>query len=476
MYLDANGNVIPGLSTEGYLAVAVPGTPAGLDYVLQRYGTLSRAAVIGPAVGLAINGFVLGSGDIDWLHPPLDSFRTQPNIARIFLKDDNPYQVGDRVLQPELGRTLILLAVFGPMPFYQGPIADKIVDASNANGGILTKADFLNYSVEELMPLRSQYRGFDLVLAPPPSSGGVMIAEILNVLSGYPMAKLGYHSPSALHFLIEASRNAFADRTLLGDPDYNPHLPLSYMLSLAHAAEIRAQINPITATPSTSVRPGQPAHEGVETTHYSVVDQWGNAVAVTYTINSLFGARCMASDTGFFLNNEMDDFTAKPDVPNQFGLIQGEQNGIAAGKRPLSSMSPTIVLKDGKAFLVTGSPGGSRIITTTLETIIDVVDYNMDIQSAVDSPRIHHQWLPDTVYYESDSLSQETEKALLRKGYNLTPRAPWGSAQSIEIPYRDIRTRPTIERGRSRAGILLRQGIRYGGWDHRSPAGSANGE
>jgi len=314
------------------------------------------------------------------------------------------------------------------------------------------------------------------VLAPPPSSGGTMIAEILNILSGYPMTKLGYHSPSALHFLIEASRHAFADRTLLGDPDYNPLLPLSYMLSMQHASEIRAQINPIRATRSTNLRPSQPSHEGVQTTHYSVVDQWGNAVAVTYTINSLFGARCIAGDTGFFLNNEMDDFSAKPKVPNQFGLIQGEQNAIAPGKRPLSSMSPTIVLKDGKPFLVTGSPGGSRIITTTLETIINVLDYNMDIQSAVDSPRIHHQWLPDTVYYESNSLSKDTEEALLRRGYTLTPHAAWGSAQSIEIPYQDIKTSTPTKPDNGRVGFLLRKGIRYGGWDHRAPAGSAKGE
>jgi gamma-glutamyltranspeptidase / glutathione hydrolase len=379
-------------------------------------------------------------------------------------------------VQPELARTLILLAVFGPRAFYQGPIADKIVNASSTNGGIVSKEDFLNYSVEELTPLRSRYRGFDLVLAPPPSSGGAMLAEILNILSGFPMAKLGYHSPSELHFMIEASRHAFADRTLLGDPDYNPLVPLAYMLSMQHASEIRAQINPITATRSTSLRAAQPSQEGVQTTHYSVVDQWGNAVAVTYTINRLFGARCIAGDTGFFLNDEMDDFTSKPGVPNQFGLIQGEQNTIAPGKRPLSSMSPTIVLKDGKPFLITGSPGGSRIITTTLQTIVNVVDYNMDIQSAVDAPRIHHQWLPDTVYYEPHSLSMDTEEALLRMGHTLTPQAPWGSAQSIEIPYRDIQTNPPTKSNIGEVSILLRKGIRYGGLDHRAPAGSARGE
>ena len=475
MYLDKKGNVIPGLSTVGYLAVGVPGSVAGLEHALKAYGTLPRWTVIRPAIDLATQGFILEQGDIDLLQSATTEFRNQPNIAAIFLKHGQPYQVGDRLVQPQLAQTLFQLADFGKDAFYRGPIADKIVAASKANGGILSKEDFERYFVEELEPIHAKYRGLEIISSPPPSSGGVIIGEILNILSGYPMADFGYHSAKSIHFMVEAMRNAYVDRTVLGDPDF-VHNPLTYILSDAHAAEVRATIDPFYATPSKYLKPGQPPHEGAQTTHYSVIDRWGNAVAVTYTINSYFGSFRIAGDTGFFLNDEMDDFTAKPGVPNQFGLIQGTQNAIKPGKRPLSSMSPTIVLKGGTPFLVTGSPGGSRIITITLQTIMNVVDYNMDIQAAVDAPRIHHQWFPDVVSIEPYCVSPDTADILGQMGYTLSLQGSWGSAQSIEIPFENVQTGPPPPPGQAALGNTLLKGVRYGGWDHRSPAGSAKGE
>lgn len=353
-------------------------------------------------------------------------------------------------------------------------IADKLVAASKANGGIFSKEDFEKYFVEELQPIHAKYRGLEIISSPPPSSGGCIIGEILNILSGYPMAEFGYHSAKSIHFMVEAMRNAYVDRSVLGDPDF-VHNPLTYILSDAHAADVRATIDPFFATPSKYLKPGVFPHEGAQTTHYSVIDRSGNAVAVTYTINSYFGAMRIAGDTGFFLNDEMDDFTSKVGVPNQFGLIQGPQNAIAPGKRPLSSMSPTIVLKNGTPFLVTGSPGGSRIITITLQTIMNVVDYNMDIQAAVDAPRIHHQWFPDIVSIEPYCVSPDTADLLGQMGYTLSLEGPWGSAQSIEIPFTNIQTGPSAAPGQAPVGNTLLKGARYGGWDHRSPAGSAVG-
>ncbi len=476
MYLDANGNIVPGLSTVGYLAVGVPGTPAGLDYALQKYGTLSRQQVIGPAVNLAKNGFILEEGDLSIFSAATAQFRTQPNIAAIYLKNGtDPLNAGDRLVQPELARTLQLLADQGPDVFYRGEIAAKIVAANKANGGLIRNRDLATYNVEEVEPIHAKYRGFEILSSPPPSSGGVIIGEILNILAGYPMGDFGFHSAQATHFMVEAERHAYVDRTVLGDPDFVTN-PIDLLLSDSHAAAIRAAIDPVRAGVSADLKPGVPPHEGAQTTHYSVVDAQGNAVAVTYTLNSYFGANRIAGDTGFFLNNEMDDFTSKPGTPNQFGLIQGEQNAIAPGKRPLSSMSPTVVLKDGQVFLVTGSPGGSRIITITLQTIVNVVDYNMNIQEAVDAPRIHHQWQPDTVYYEPYALTADTINALRAAGYpSLTLQGPWGSSQSVEIPYQDITTGPSAAPGQAAIGSTLKQGVRYGGWDHRSPAGSARG-
>jgi gamma-glutamyltranspeptidase/glutathione hydrolase len=475
MYLDKSGNVVPGLSTSGYLAVAIPGTPAGLEYALRKYGTLPAVRVIAPALRLASEGFILQQGDVDLLSSVTEQFRQQPNVAQTFLKYGQPYRVGERLKQPDLAQTLTRLILFGSDGFYRGSIADRIVAASHANGGILQKEDFFLYNVEELDPVRAHYRGFDVISAPPPSSGGSVLAEILNILSGYPMGDYGFHSAKSIHFMVEAMRHSYLDRTALGDPDFVQNR-LDSILSDAHAAEIRASIDPNHAKPSAELKSGQAPHEGNETTHYSVVDRLGNAVSVTYTINSYFGALRIAGDTGFFLNNEMDDFTSKPGTPNQYGLIQGDENSIAPGKRPLSSMSPTILLKNRKPFLVTGSRGGSRIITITLQSIMNVIDYNMDIQSAVDAPRIHHQWQPDTIEIEPYAISADTESVLRQMGYAILVQAPWGSAQSIEIPAADIKTGPPTTGDPGASEPLLKKDLRYGGWDHRSSSGSAKGQ
>ena len=321
----------------------------------------------------------------------------------------------------------------GPDAFYKGAIADQIVAASSANGGILTKQDFASYTVTEDKPVRCNYRGYELISAPPPSSGGTAICEILNILEGYPLAEMGFHSSQSVHVMVEAMRHAFVDRNfLLGDPAFVTN-PLERLLSEDYAAEIRAKIDPAKASTSKDVQPGIAPHEGTETTHYSIVDHQGNAVSVTYTINALFGAKVIAGDTGFFLNDEMDDFTVKPGVPNLFGLVQGKTNAIAPGKRPLSSMSPTIVIKDGKTFMVFGSPGGSRIITIGVQVFLNVVEHGMTIQEAVNAPRIHHQWLPDQVTAEPLALSPDTKVNLEAMGYKIVEQSPWGAAEAILI-------------------------------------------
>ena len=380
----------------------------------------------------------------------------QPNVASVFLKDGQPYQVGEQLVQTQLAATLKQISDRGPDAFYKGAIADAIVSASEANGGILTKQDLASYNVEELSPVRCSYRGYQIVSSPPPSSGGTTLCEILDILEGYPQDKAGFHSAQAVHQAVEAMRRAYADRnTYLGDPDFVKN-PLDKLLSKDYAKQLRAQIQAEKATPSAEVKPGLgPPQESSSTTHYSVVDGKGNAAGVTYTINALFGARVIAGDTGYFLNDEMDDFTSKPGVPNLFGLVQGQANAIAPGKRPLSSMSPTLVLKDGKVFMVAGSPGGSRIITITLETIQNIIDFGMTPQRAVDAPRFHHQYLPDALQVEPDALAADVVQSLTGEGYTFSQQQPWGAAEVI-----------TVE---PNTGFLR------GGTDRRAPAGSVAG-
>jgi gamma-glutamyltranspeptidase/glutathione hydrolase len=420
---------------------------------------------------------VLTQGDVDILASATKAFATEPNVAYIFLHDGKSWQAGDRLVQKDLATTLKAIAKDGPDAFYKGPIADAVVAASAANGGILTKQDFADYTVAETTPVRCSYRGYDFISSPPPSSGGATLCLILNVLEGYPMKDLGFHSAAAIQLSIEAMRHAYVDRNFaLGDPDFVEN-PLGRLLSKEYAAEIRAKIVVGKAGTSTDVRPGVPPHEGTETTHYSIVDKDGNAVAVTYTINANFGAKVIAGDTGFFLNDEMDDFTTKPGAPNLFGLVQGKKNAIQPGKRPLSSMTPTIVAKDGRTFMVIGSPGGARIITITLEAVMNVIDYGLDPQEAIDAPRFHHQWLPDEVFVEPLALSPDTRKMLSEMGYKITEQAVWGAAEAIMMLPQAASPPPEPAKGPPdpAASARMKPGLIYGANDDRRPAGAAVG-
>ena len=417
MYLDKDGNVVDGLSAKGHLAVGVPGTVSGMELALSKYGTLKRAQVIAPAIKLAENGFALEQGDIDLLHTATGEFEKDKDLRAIFLHNGQPLQVGQKLVQKDLAKTLKEISAKGSDGFYKGWVAKALVDSSQAGKGIITQADLDKYKTRELAPIECDYRGYHVVSAPPPSSGGVVICQIMNILEGYPMADLGYHSAQGLHYQIEAMRHAYVDRnSYLGDPDFVQN-PIDHLLDKDYAAKLRAAIEPQKAGDSQAIKPGVAPHEGNNTTHYSIVDKWGNAVSVTYTLNDWFGAGVMASKTGVILNDEMDDFTVKVGVPNMYGLVQGEANAIAPGKAPLSSMSPTIVTKDGKAVMVVGTPGGSRIITATLLTILNVIDYKMNIQEAVDAPRFHQQWMPETTNLETFAVSPDTQKILESWGH-----------------------------------------------------------
>jgi gamma-glutamyltranspeptidase/glutathione hydrolase len=431
MYLDPAGKPIPDLSRYGWRAAGVPGTVMGLDRALNEYGSLPRAAVMAPAIALARDGFVLSRDDTELLDAKADRFAHDPAAAKIFLRPDGSrFMPGDHLVQKDLAETLAAIAKEGPVAFYKGPAAAAVDKASRANGGTLTARDFADYTTSEGPPLSCSYRSYTIVSAPPPSSGGFTICQILQILEGYDMRALGLRSPRSVELMIEAMRRAYTDRnTFLGDPAFVTN-PLDRLLSKGYAAGIRAAMGAGEAPLSA---PLAAQHEKAETAHYSVVDGAGNAVAVTYTINGYFGAEVIAPGTGFFLNNEMDDFAAKPGTPNLYGLVQGEANAIAPGKRPLSSMAPTLVKKDGRVFLVLGSPGGSRIITTVLETIINIVDYGMAPQAAVDAPRFHYQGLPDKVFFEPSGLSPDTIATLRGKGYNLVEQKPWGAVGLIEI-------------------------------------------
>jgi len=419
MFLGPDGNVIKGRSTVGHLAVAVPGTVAGLDMALTRYGTKPRASLIAPAIQLADRGFVLDAGDVRMFQAAGEGLKADPPTAAIFLKGGEVPKAGDRLVQKDLAATLRRIASRGADGFYRGPVADAIVASSAAGGGLIRHADLRGYAAQERKPIECDYRGYRVVSAPPPSSGGVVICEILNVLEGYPLKDLGYRSAQSVHYQIEAMRHAYVDRNnYLGDPDFVAN-PIDRLLDKGYAAKVRDAIDPSKAGVSKDIRPGVPPHEGTNTTHYSIADRFGNAVSVTYTLNEWFGARVTAGGTGVLLNNEMDDFTAKRGVPNAYGLVQGDANAIAPGKRPLSSMSPTIVTRGGKPVMVLGTPGGSRIITAVVHTILNTVDYGMDIQEAVDAPRFHQQWLPDVTNVEPFALSPDTQRLLTAMGHNL---------------------------------------------------------
>ncbi|PKA41674.1 gamma-glutamyltransferase [Rhizobium sullae] len=467
MYLDAKGNIVPRASLDGYLAVGVPGSVMGFETARERYGTKSRAELLAPAIRFAKEGFTLEQGDAATLASSAKRLAKDEAAATIFLKPDGkPYSAGEKLVQPELAAVLSGISEKGTDAFYKAAPAEAIVKASQAKGGVLAKEDFEQYAVRELKPVECNYRGYDIVSSPPPSSGGVIICEILNVLEGYPLSYMGYGSAETVRAMVEAMRYAYVDRNAaLGDPDFVDN-PVSKLLDKAYAKEIREKTDPYKAGKSADLKP-LGAKESVETTHYSIIDDEGNAVAVTYTLNGSFGAGVVAPGTGILLNNEMDDFTSKPGVPNLYGLVQGEANAIAPKKTPLSSMSPTIISRDGKPFMVIGSPGGSRIITITLEAILNVIDFGMDISQAVNAPRIHHQWQPDKIYLEPYTLSPDTVKTLAAMGYSFDDGSgppQWGQAAGILVG------------GKSLSDIEKGGGPRYyGAMDSRAIEGSANG-
>jgi len=432
MFQDADGKVVDGRSTDTYLGVGVPGTVMGFATALKAYGTMSLKQVIAPAIKLASEGYVLEQGDVDSLDSSSEDFAKHANVAAIFLNHGKPFAVGERLVQKDLAHTLELIANGGTRAFYEGPIARAVVKASDANGGILSLRDFADYTVQWEPPITCEYRGYTVVSAPPPSSGGTTLCEILQIIKPYPFAKWGYGSVNTVHYLVEAERRAFADRnTYLGDPAF-VHNPIDKLLSAGHAAKLRATILPDKATPSSEITGSLGAPEGQHTTHYSVVDKDGNAVAVTYTVNFLFGNKQIAGDTGFFLNDEMDDFTSKPGVANGAGLVQGVINQVEPGKRPLSSMTPTIVLRDGKPFILTGSPGSATIISSTLDSILNVVDFGMNMQQAVNAPRVHQQWYPDVVYAGEGLLAPGSQQTLEAMGYKFQ-RFSGGAVEAILV-------------------------------------------
>lgn len=436
MFLDAKGDADPKKSRDSGLAVGVPGTVAGLAFAHEKYGSgkFKLSELIGPAIALAENGIIVDEDLAESLPAARNRLAAWPSSAKIFLKPDGAALVrGDRLVQSDLAQTLSTIAAKGTKGFYEGPVAEKIVAAVNSAGGAMTVADLASYKVYEREPVRGTYRGFEIVSMPPPSSGGIHIIQILNMLEGYRLNEMGAHSADTLHVMTEAMKPAYADRSeYLGDPGF-VQVPVKQLLSKKYAEARRAEIAMDKARPAREIKPGNLApYESDQTTHYSIIDSEGNAVANTYTLNFSYGVGMVAEGTGVLLNNELDDFAAKAGVPNGYGLIGGDANAPAPGKRPLSSMSPTLVLKDGKVYLVTGSPGGSRIITTVLQVISNVIDHGMNVQEAVSAPRIHHQWLPDELRAER-GLSIDTVRILESRGHKVVVTPTSGSAQTIMV-------------------------------------------
>jgi gamma-glutamyltranspeptidase / glutathione hydrolase len=463
MYLDKDGNVLKGLSTIGWLAVGVPGTVSGLEYARKKYGTMTRAALIGPAIELAENGFILDQGDVDMLASATEDFRKFPATAEIFLNKGQPFVAGQRLVQRDLADTLRLIRKQGVDGFYRGRTAAAIVKASRAGGGIFDQEDLNRYRTRELSPVECDYRGYHVISAPPPSSGGVAICEMLNVLEGYPLRELGWGSAQALHYEIEAMRHVFVDRnSLLGDPDFISN-PVHALIDKRYSAKIRDIITVDKAGISSDIRQGVAPHEGSNTTHFSIIDHAGNAVSMTYTLNDWFGARVVATGTGVLMNDEMDDFTPNVGQASIYGVARGNANAIAPGKTPLSSMSPTIITKDGKPVLILGTPGGSHIITTVLQTILNVVDFQMNIQEAVDAPRIHNQWLPDVTNVEPYALSPDTRKILESMGHRFNNSQPANHVAAIIVGA------PTL------GGKAIGRNRFYGANDPRRGTGLAQG-
>ena len=434
MYLDKEGNAVSDLSRYHGLAVGVPGTVAGLLKALEEHGTMSREQVMAPAIALAENGIEVTAGLSESLTALSDRLQKWPSTKKVFFKPDgSAYQPGERLKQPELARSLKRIAVQGTDGFYKGETAQKLVKAVNEAGGSMSLQDLANYQAIAREPVKGDYRGYEIVSMPPPSSGGIHIVQILNILEGYPLKDYGQNSAQTIHLMAEAMQLAYADRAeYLGDADFID-VPASGLTSQAYADKLRTLIDPNKATPAATIKANNPLpYESDQTTHFSIVDKDGNAIANTYTLNFSYGTGLVADGTGILLNNEMDDFSAKPGVPNGYGLLGGDANAVEANKRPLSSMSPTLVFKDSKPYIVTGSPGGSRIITTVTQIISNVIDHDMNIAEATHAPRIHDQWLPDEIRVEK-ALNIDTVKKLESMGHTVSPKSAMGSTQSIML-------------------------------------------
>ena len=453
VYLDKDGNVIKGEGgpIEGYRAAGVPGTVRGMELALKKFGSgkLTWSQLIEPARRLAANGFTVtrslarslrGRREItrgdEVVEEDREYLAKYPETKRIYLNNGNVYKEGDLFRQPDLAATFARLQQGGPNEFYQGQTARMIVDDMKHHNGLITIEDMRGYVAKERVPLRGTYRGYEIISMPPPSSGGSVLIEMLNILEGYDLKKMDWASSDRYHLMTEAMRRAFADRAeYMGDTDF-VKVPIAGLVDKKYAAQLRGTINPERASSSEQVKAGKPVgYESEETTHFTVVDAQGNAVANTYTLNNSYGSAVVAKGTGIIMNDEMDDFAAKPGTPNLYGLIQGERNAVAPRKRPLSAMTPTFVLrKDGSLWFTVGSPGGPTIINTVLDVITNVIDYNMNIQQAIDAPRIHHQWLPDELVYEPYGLSGDTQRVLTSRGHKLVKKPRYlGDCEGIMI-------------------------------------------
>ncbi len=435
MYLNPEGEYIPDSSLVGWRASGVPGTVAGLALALEKHGTLPWSIVVEPARILASKGFDVSQGLANSLREKAGLLGGFPYSRDVFLRGGEFYEKGERIIQEDLGETLARLQFGGPREFYEGETAGLIAAAMEKNGGLITLDDLKNYKPAARVPLRGTYRDLEILTMPPPSSGGIALLQMLNMLEPFDLRAMGFHSSESLHLMTEVMRLAFRDRAEYpGDPDF-VSVPVEGLVSKDYATRLMKDFDPRRAKRSADLPPGNPpGHESSETTHFSIVDAEGNAVSNTYTLNAAYGSGVTVPGTGILLNNEMDDFTSKPGVPNYFGLIQGEANAIEPGKRPLSSMSPTIVLRDGELFLVAGSPGGPTIITTVLQVILNVVDHEMPLQMAVEAARVHHQWMPDALRVEPFALPVDVRHALEARGQKLDLReSHWGDAEVILV-------------------------------------------
>lgn len=453
MYLDAGGKVIDGKSLFTHYAVGVPGTVAGMTHALSRWGSMPLARVMAPAIALADKGYPVSVTLAKTLDQEKKNMGRWPATQAVFWRNGAPLQSGQRLVQKDLAQSLRLISQQGAKAFYEGAIAQKIVAEMAPHANALSLQDLRDYKVAEREPVRGSYRGYQIVTMPPPSSGGAHLIQILNMMERWPMNQWGADSAQSVHYMTEAMKLAYADRSeYLGDPDF-VKIPLKGLISKSYASELAASIKPQQARPAKDIRPGRPQpYESDQTTHYSVVDKAGNAVAVTYTLNTNFGSGIVAKGTGILLNNEMDDFSAKPGVANAYGLVGGDANAVQAGKRPLSSMTPTLVLKDGKPVLVTGSPGGARIITTVLQQVVNHIDFGMNPAEAAATPRFHHQWTPDELRVEK-GFSPDTLALLRQWGHKVALKASMGRTQTIEI----------------------REGLLRGASDPRNPDGKTMG-